>query len=76
MDIYNWKTLLLKNSGGLSSKRLLSILGYIVCLGLLVAAFIFEKQVPEFADLVLISCLSMYGIEIIPNIWSKTINKS
>lgn len=72
----SWITLFLKNSGGLSSKRLLAIVGFFTCIILLVAAFITGKEVPEFGDIVLISCLSLYGVEIIPNIWSKNINKS
>ena len=72
----SWITLFLKNSGGLSSKRLLAIVGFFTCIILLVAAFITGKEVPEFGDTLLISCLSLYGVEIIPNIWSKNINKS
>ena len=72
----SWITLFLKNSGGLSSKRLLAIVGFFTCIILLIAAFITGKEVPDFADIVLISCLSLYGVEIIPNIWSKNINKS
>jgi hypothetical protein len=72
----SWITLFLKNSGGLSSKRLLAIVGFFTCIILLVAAFITGKEVPEFGDIVLISCLSLYGVEIIPSIWSKNINKS
>lgn len=72
----SWITLFLKNSGGLSSKRLLAIVGFFTCIILLIAAFITGKEVPEFGDIVLISCLSLYGVEIIPSIWSKNINKS
>ena len=72
----SWITLFLKNSGGLSSKRLLAMVGFFTCIILLVAAFITGREVPEFGDVVLISCLSLYGVEIIPNIWSKNINKS
>lgn len=73
---FDWRTIFLKNSGGISSKRVIALLGVTICFGLLIAAFITEKPVPEFADVVFIGCLSLYGVEIIPNFWTKTINKS
>lgn len=71
-----WYTIFLKNSGGISSKRVIALLGVGISFGLLIAAFITGKEVPEFGDLVFIGCLSLYGVEVIPNFWNKTINKS
>lgn len=73
---FDLRTIFLKNSGGLSSKRILAVIGILVCIGVFIAAFITEKEVPEFGEFLLICCVSLYGVEIIPNIWSKTINKS
>lgn len=70
------KTIFLKNSGGFSSKRVLSVIGFLVCIIVFIAAFIFNKEVPEFGDILLISCLSLYGIETIPSFWTKSINKT
>lgn len=67
MDKISWITLLQKNSGGISSKRFLSIIGFLTCIGIFIASFITEKSVPEFGEFILISCLSLYGIDIIPN---------
>ena len=75
-SIFDWRTMFLKNSGGLSSKRVLGVLGIITCIIVFIAAFIFEKEVPEFGEFLLICCVSLYGVELIPNIWNKTINKS
>jgi len=61
----------LANSGGLSSKRILGVLGYIVCLGLLVASFILEKDVPDFSDMVLIASTSLIGVDSFRGIFSK-----
>lgn len=72
----DWKTIFLKNSGGFSSKRILSVIGFLTCVGVFIAAFVLEKDVPEFGEVLLISCISLYGVEIIPNFWSKKINKS
>ena len=68
-------SLFLKNSGGLSSKRVLAIIGVLTCVGVFIAAFVLDKQVPEFGEILLISCISLYGVEVIPNFWSKTINQ-
>lgn len=73
---YDWRTIFLKNSGGFSSKRILSIIGFLTCVGLLIAAFILDKEVPEFAETMLICCISLYGVDAIPNFWTKSINKS
>lgn len=73
---YDWRTIFLRNSGGLSSKRLLSIIGFLTCVGIFIAAFILDKEVPEFGDILLICCISLYGVEAFPNFWNKTINKS
>lgn len=73
---FDWRTIFLKNSGGISSKRVIALLGVGICFGLLIAAFVNEKEIPEFAEIVFIGCLSLYGVDVIPNFWSKTINKS
>lgn len=73
---YDWRTIFIKNSGGFSSKRILSIIGFLTCVGLLIAAFILDKEVPEFAETMLICCISLYGVDAIPNFWTKSINKS
>lgn len=73
---FDWRTIFLKNSGGISSKRVIALLGVGICFGLLITAFITQKEIPEFAEIVFIGCLSLYGVDIIPNFWTKTINKS
>lgn len=70
------KTIFLANSGGFSSKRIIGIVGTFICFGLLIAAFITEKQVPEFGEIIFIGCISLYGIDTIPTFWTKNINKS
>lgn len=73
---FDWRTIFLKNSGGISSKRVIALLGVGICFGLLITSFITQKEIPEFAEIVFIGCLSLYGVDIIPNFWTKTINKS
>lgn len=72
----DWKTIFFKNSGGFSSKRILSVVGFLTCVVVFIAAFILDKEVPEFGETLLICCISLYGVEAIPNFWQKTISKS
>jgi len=43
---FDLRTIFLANSGGLSSKRILGVFGFLVCLILLVISFILEREVP------------------------------
>lgn len=70
------KTIFLKNSGGFSSKRILAVLGFVLCCVVFLAAFVLNKQVPEFGETLLICCVSLYGVDSIPNFWNKSIKKS
>jgi len=72
----NWYTIFQKSSGGLSSKRILSVLGILTCIIIFIAAFILEKDVPEFGETLLICMISLYGIDKVPSFWTKSINKS
>lgn len=72
----NLYTIFIKNSGGFSSKRILSTLGFITCIIIFILAFIYEKEVPEFGEILFVGCISLYGIDKVPNFWNKTINKS
>lgn len=68
-------SMFLANSGGLSSKRICGILGWMVCLILFTWAFIANKQVPEFGDLVVIMSSSLLGIDSVTQVFQKRINK-
>lgn len=67
----SWKTIFFAHSGGFSSKRICGVLGWIVCMGLLIAGFILEKPVNEFADYVLITSASLLGVDSLAGIFSK-----
>ena len=71
-DNISLKTFFLK----FSSKRLLSIIGFLTCICIFIAAFILDKEVPEYGDILLICSVSLFGIEVIPNFQKKTVNRS
>lgn len=67
----NWTTLFQQNSGGISSKRVLSVIIILSCVGVFIASFITEKPIPEFGEMLLFCAVSLYGVEKIPS-WNKT----
>ena len=67
----SWITIFMAKSGGISSKRLLGVVGFFLCLGLLLAAFIMEREVPTFADMVLIASSSLVGVDAFRGIFSR-----
>ena len=73
---FSWRTIFQAHSGGFSSKRVAGVLGMGICLVILIAAFITEKPVPDFAELVYITSASLLGLDNVTGIFSKTINKS
>lgn len=73
---FDWRTILLRNSGGISSKRVCGILGWIVCLIVLVFSFINGKEVPDFGELIAITSASLLGLDSVTGIWQKSINQN
>ena len=71
-DNFNWRTIFQKNSGGFSSKRICGVLGWLVCIVILIVGFILEKPVGEFADYVLITSASLLGVESLAGVFNKS----
>lgn len=46
-----------------------------ICLILLIAAFILEKPIPDFAELVYVTSASLLGLDNVTDIFKKTVNK-
>lgn len=69
------KTIFLKNSGGFSSKRVLGVLGFITCIIIFILGFIFNKEIPEFGELLMTVSASLVGLDSITGIWNKSVNK-
>ena len=73
---FDWRTIFVKNSGGISSKRVMGILGWLVVLIILIFGFILDKNIPEFAEMIAITSASLLGIDCVTSIWSKSVNQS
>lgn len=65
-------TLFQAKSGGLSSKRVCGVLGWVVCLVLLICSAIFKFSIDEFADYVLITSASLLGVDSLQGIFTKS----
>jgi len=72
----SWKSIFQAHSGGFSSKRVFGALGMMICLGLLIAGFITEKPIPDFAELIYVTSASLLGLDNVTDIFKKTVNKS
>lgn len=76
MDKISWKSIFQAHSGGFSSKRVFGALGMLICLGILIAGFITEKPIPDFAELIYVTSASLLGLDNVTDIFKKTVNKS
>lgn len=73
---FNWKTIFLRDSGGLSSKRILGIIGFLVCTIIYIIAFFTGIEIPEFGELLVTISASLVGLDSITGIWNKAVTKS
>ena len=76
MSNFNWKTIFQKNSGGFSSKRICGVIGWMICLIVLLFAFILGKEVPGYGELIAITSASLLGLDSVTGIWQKNINSN
>ena len=70
---HNVKTIFQANSGGLSSKRVCGVFGWIACVGVLIYCTILAIQAPVFADAVLFATAGLLGIDSVTSIWKNQI---
>lgn len=56
---------------GVSSKRLCGVVGWFVCLGVLIYCAINVIQAPLMIDTVLLCCMGLLGIDSVTSIWKK-----
>lgn len=56
---------------GISSKRVCGVIGWLVCLGVLVYCTIHVIQAPVMIDTFLVCCMTLLGIDSVTGIWKK-----
>lgn len=62
---------MLSSHSGISSKRVCGVIGWLVCLGVLVYCTINVIQAPLMIDTFLVCCMALLGIDSITGIWKK-----
>lgn len=70
-DKISWKTIFMAKSGGFSSKRICGIVGFFVCIGIFIAAFIMNREVPTFGDMIIVTSASLIGVDAFRGIFSR-----
>ena len=63
------RSIFLAKQGTISSKRVCGVLGWLVCVGILIYCTIMVIQAPAFADAVLIATAALLGVDSITGIW-------
>ena len=54
---------------GVSSKRVCGLLGWLVCLGVLIFCTIKVVQAPEMIDMIILAIMGLLGIDSVTGIW-------
>ena len=67
---------LITSHSGISSKRVCGVIGWLVCLGVLIYCAVNVIQAPLMIDTVLLCCMGLLGIDSVTSIWKKFDSKS
>ena len=62
---------IITSHSGISSKRVCGLLGWLVCLGVLIYCTVQTIQAPTMIDLTIIAVMGLLGIDSITGIWKK-----
>lgn len=71
MDIKGFIKAMLTSDSNVSSKRVCGVLGWIICLMVLIYCTVCTVQAPMMIDVVLWCCMGLLGIDSITSIWKK-----
>lgn len=65
----NWFKEIFTKNNIMSSKRVCGVIGFLVCIGVLIYCTLHVIQAPNLADLFLISCCGLLGVDSVTDIW-------
>ena len=63
------KSIFLNQPGSISSKRICGVIGWFICLGILIYCTIMVIQAPVMVDSIVIASTTLLGVDSIANIW-------
>ena len=75
MKILQWFKDMLDAGNSVSSKRFCGVLGWIICLGLLIYCTIAIVQAPTIMEFFLVSIVGLLGVDSVTGIWKNSKNK-
>lgn len=65
------KSIFLNQPGSISSKRICGVIGWFICLGILIYCTIMVIQAPVMIDSIVIASTTLLGVDSITNIWKR-----
>ena len=60
-----------KSHSGVSSKRICGVLGFLICLGIVVYCTIMVIQDPLITETILLCCMGLLSVDSVTGIWKK-----
>lgn len=71
MKVAHFIRLIVTSHSGISSKRVCGVIGWLVCLGIMIYCTVFNIQAPLMIDTVLWCCMGLLGIDSVTGIFYK-----
>lgn len=76
MKLIKWFKDMLDSKSSVSSKRFCGVLGWLVCIGVLIYCTISVIQAPEITEFFLLSVVGLLGVDSVTGIWKNSKNKN
>lgn len=76
MKLIKWFKDMLDAKSSVSSKRFCGVLGWLVCIGILIYCTIHVIQAPLITEFFLLSVVGLLGVDSITSIWKNSKNKN
>lgn len=76
MKLIKWFKDMLDAKSSVSSKRFCGVLGWLVCIGVLIYCTIHVIQAPLITEFFLLSVVGLLGVDSITSIWKNSKNKN
>ena len=76
MKLIKWFKDMLDSKSSVSSKRFCGVLGWLVCVGVLIYCTVCVIQAPEITEFFLLSVVGLLGVDSITGIWKNSKNKN
>lgn len=76
MKLIKWFKDMLDAKSSVSSKRFCGVLGWLVCLGILIYCTIHVIQAPLITEFFLLSVVGLLGVDSVTSIWKNSKNKN